>query len=289
MLALALCFAVLGVLMKLPLMVILPPTCWLWGRWVVPHPVPPMHRSVTYLAYAAAVAGPMFALTRTTPDIGILVSRWALAAIGDRATRYATAVGVLLLVGVVCERNARAAVSAVRTALRTRMGRLPLLAWAGALAAIWIVPFVLHTEYEGEAHYGMLVSAPLSAVAAVLLAQAATRRGARTMAAAILVATMLLPLNEILTEAARARGEHVHGWLRELRTLTAGRAKPARIVVAPGCTLSPPLRQQMNDIYAEIGIWWATGWYEVPVEFHDTPPPATADGVVTLSYCPRLP
>jgi hypothetical protein len=90
-LVLALCFSVLGVLMKLPLMAILPPTCWLWGRWVVPQPAAPMNRSVTYLVYAAAVVGPMFALTRTTPDLGVLVSRWALAALGDRATRYTAA------------------------------------------------------------------------------------------------------------------------------------------------------------------------------------------------------
>jgi hypothetical protein len=57
-------------------------------------------------------------------------------------------------------------------------------------------------------------------------------------------------------------------------------------------TIVPPLSRQMTDFYSTIGIWWATGWYEVPVEFRDdglAREVESGSGTVVLGYCPRQP
>ena len=307
-LVLALCLSVLGVLMKLPLMIVLSPSCWLWGRWLVERPAPPMQRSATYLAFVAVVAGAMFALTRDAPSLGFLPSRWALAAIGDRLLRY-TGAAVLFLAlgapwGAARARSGRDGaagfLAAVAGVLQGRVGRLPLLAWAVVLSALWNLPFVLHAEYEGGAHYGMLASAPFSAVGAWLITSAAdqwaTRRWQR-LAAACLACAILLPLGDIRAELRRSATEFVPAWLDGVRALTAARPRPEHIAVAPACppsTFTVPLSRQMTDVYSESGIWWSTGWYDVPVEFRDNGSPdgneaGAAANSVTLGYCPGRP
>jgi hypothetical protein len=93
----------------------------------------------------------------------------------------------------------------------------------------------------------------------------------------------------------RAANEHVFAWIAQIRSLTAGRPEPEQIIVAPACpaaTIVPPLSRQMTEIYSEIGIWWATGWYEVPVELRDDELASAVEsgsGTVVLGYCPGQP
>lgn len=307
-LLLALCLSALGVFIKLPLMVVLPPSCWLWGRWLVRHPAAPMHRSATYLAFFAAVGGAIFALSPGEGSIGFLPSRYALAAIGDRLLRYGVAAAVLVVLGAfwgtpraaTIRDAAAASLAAIGRVLRSRVGRLPLMAWAVIVSALWFLPFALHAGYEGWAYYGMLAAAPLSAVGALVITTAADQwraRGWRRLAGACVVCVILLPLGDIRSELHQSTTELVPAWLDSVRGLAATRTRPERIVVAPACPLSAfesPLSVQMDAIFRESGIWWATGWYDVPVEFRDDASPAdtqpgTATDIVTFGYCPGRP
>lgn len=239
-----------------------------------------MNRSVTYLAFLAVGGGAMFALTRADPNLGFLISRAALAEAYDRLARYAVAGLVLLALAAISSagrgRSAKAAaapLASIAGVLRSRVGRLPLPVWAVVLSAIWVLPFVLNAEYEGQAHYALLASAPLSAVAAWLISSAGDqwgRRGWRGIAAAGLGVVILLPLADIRAELRRGASEFGPLWLDDVRALTAARARPERIVVVPACspsTFEAPLSRQMTEVYSETGIWWATGWYDVPIDF----------------------
>jgi hypothetical protein len=305
----ALALSALGVLMKWALMVLIPPSCWLWGRWVVARPSPPMHRSFTYVLFFVVVVGTIVMLPQgETSVIGFLPSRTALRGIANRVLQSG---GMTLLLIMLAEfgrtkRDTRffdsmkGMFSPLAAVARQKVGRMPIVVWALALSSLWFLPFALHASYEGAIYYGMLASAPVSAVGAALIAAAAASwkvgRVSRWLVACC-VGVMLVPLGEIQSDWKDAADEVLPDWIDSVRTLTSSLTPPDHIVVIPSCArsaeaLSP--RQQIDPIFGENGIWWATGWYETPIEVRDEAGSgregATPAGtVLTLGYCPGHP
>lgn len=316
MLILALCLATLGVLMKHQVMLVLAPSCWLWGRWFVPNPKRPFDRSSTYLAFLVALALPLVTLPLDPNPSRIGFSPWLPAwfAWWGWIERYGLVVLMLQSIAVarrivwtpVEERpkhglmaTEREGLSAILRTLRAPVGRVPLMAWGVILTALWCAPFQINAGWAGMDYYAMLMSAPAGAIAAALIdaMESPPRHWIGRITVAAAVAAILFPVQSVRVElGARTADDRLDRWLGEVHELLRDQPAPRALVVELDCGFDGDLGTsgRIDDFFAEEGIRWATGWYEVPLEFRVQHDVAAAGGVpapdiVTLRYCPGEP
>jgi len=316
MLILALCLAMLGVLVKHQLMLVLAPSCWLWGRRVVPDPHPPFDRSVTYLTFVAAVAAPLLMLPPDPSPAQIGFSPWwpAWSAWRHWMMSYGLVIALFHAIAV-AERIGRAPTEArgwrclvtaerenlsrLMRSLSAPMGGVPLIVWSIVLTALWCAPFQLNAGRSGMDYYAMLMSAPAAAVAAAVIdaTPVPRRRWTGRVAIAAAVAALLFPVQAVLAELGTPSADDLlYRWLVEVHDLVRDRPVPSAFVVAMDCGFDGDLGPsgRIDGFFAEEGIRWATGWYDTPVSFRfagDVPASdvATAADVITLRYCPGAP
>lgn len=278
----AFALGMLGVLVKYPVMAILPVSTWIWARWMVPESAQSLRRPWVHLGLGGALLIPLLVGHETRERSGE-IGKLGLAGIRSNATYLgdlligewlmgiAAASLVLVIIGLIC------GVVVVRRGVEPTQETSPPSSstWQstlsmGVLACLWLSPFLLNAEYA-KPYYVTLMTAPLAAIAARLLCRAASAVRPMWLSAVIAV-PLLFPYQQVATEWEFMPEDELISRLEEVRRIAEGHSPPRRIGLTARCRTTADnaaSAARLVEIHARSergsAFRWATGWYQADV------------------------
>jgi hypothetical protein len=309
LLAAACALAMVGTLVKYPVLVILPVSTWVWVRCMVPDAARSLRRPWFHIGLGTCLAVPLLLGLNADLHSGELNKLGAagltfnVAYLGHElvhgwAKGIAAAALALLLVGTVLRLVRRVAGAAradtpmspgVEAWLGRRARSLGLL----ALSALWTIPFISNATYV-KPYYLVLMVAPLAALAARPLLRAAA--GVRpAWLAAVIALPLLVPYDHIAIERDAGLWAELPTFLDAVKRVSTGRAAPQRIVLTSSCAAdlnSTSPAAWLKELYGTCGdgaaLRWVTGWHDAQVILRGPGYVAQEKSgeEIVLRYCP---
>lgn len=276
-----------GVLVKYPVMLVIPPLAWIWGTHVVAAPRRPFDRAPVYLGLFAvlavqmALSHPLGAGTAELDKLGLqrLPANVLRCVVLFLSIGLALGAAVWLLVSGRPKAGAAAVdsgISGPRGALRA-VRRVLGAAWrapVGWLMVLSLAPFLANGRYFAS-YYVSLAGAFWCLFAARALEHASRLGPARRWS----VVAAPLVLTAVLTRWGGTEDKRLTGLLHEARRLTRGLPPPAALRVVgrcPGEAVSPEasaiLEHVLSGFDGREGLRWATGWRGVDIHVGDGDP-----------------
>ena len=306
LIACAFALGMTGMLVKYPVVLVLPVATWIWARWLVPNAARSVRGPWLHGALGACLLIPLVVGLDLDRGGGELQKLGGAAVVANLsyllrelglgwALGVAAALIVVALIGAAESRLSRNAHPAERT-LRFEGAEVSVAPSVRvvallALSIVWLSPFLLNAMYV-KTYYLVLMVAPLAAIASRPLQRAADAIRPIWLGALIAL-PLLFPYREVAREVRWQPVDELHGFLDELRSMTSTRPAPSRLVMIAECesqTETATSAAQLDAYYVAseggAAFRWATGWFATEIAVERAP--VRRDGPndeVVARYC----